>query len=70
MGYWAYCRHPGCFEPVPEPTIREVIADEQYCADGHKNLATMSRDDVLLELVERIEALEAEVAALRQQPLP
>ncbi|MCP3017415.1 hypothetical protein [Cupriavidus basilensis] len=64
MGAWAYCSHPGCEQGLSKPTGREAIEGEQYCADGHRNHASMTRDEYVVELSERVEELESEVATL------
>lgn len=62
MGSWAYCRHPLCDRGLPKPTPREVIDGEQLCCDGHRNPATMTMGELVIELAERVEELETKVA--------
>jgi hypothetical protein len=61
MGAWAYCRHSGCEQGLDKPTAREVIEGVQRCNSGHDNEPTMTKDELLIEMYERIEALEAKV---------
>lgn len=62
MGSWAYCSHPGCEQGLRKPTGREVIDGEQYCREGHRNAPSVTRDDLILELAERVEELEIQIA--------
>lgn len=62
MGAFAYCRV--CDTPMDKPTAREVIEGEQHCLNGHWNEPKMTRDDLLIELAERVEELETKMATL------
>ena len=62
MGSWAYCRHQGCFQPLDKPTGREAIEGEQYCADGHRNHASMTKDEFIIDLDSRVRELEEQIA--------
>ena len=62
MGWeWAYCRHCDC--GLGKPTAREVVEGVQHCANGHANTVTMTKDEFLIELAERVEELEARLDA-------
>lgn len=57
MGAWRYCTK--CGEGMPTPTDRQVISDEYPCPHcGEENDPIISRDDVLLSMLDRIEAIE------------
>ncbi len=58
MGAYSYCKHPECFCAMPPATAREVLEGEQTCIMGHSNEPNRTEKDVIIELVERIEALE------------
>lgn len=63
MGWaWSYCRHPGCDQGLARATLREVIDGAQLCGAGHENEPNVTRDEALLDLFERVEALESKVA--------
>lgn len=65
MGWeWSYCR--SCDRGLPRATIREVLDDAQVCANGHNNPPNVSKDDLLAELFDRVEALEQEVKTLKE----
>jgi hypothetical protein len=57
MGWeWSYCRH--CDRGLRRATMREVLDGTQYCADGHANTPNVTKNDLLVELFERVEELE------------
>lgn len=61
MGWeWSYCR--GCDRGLPRATISEVVNGAQFCSAGHENTPNVSKDDLLLELFDRVEALEAKLS--------
>ena len=62
MGAWAYCGE--CNTGLSKPTAREVVNGAQTCNNGHPNPATMTKDELLIDLAERIEQLEARLALL------
>ncbi|WP_157378464.1 hypothetical protein [Burkholderia ubonensis] len=63
MGWaWSYCRHPGCDQGLIRATAREVIEGVQRCQAGHVNEPNVTRDELLIDLMERIEALEAKTS--------
>lgn len=64
MGAFSYCQHKDCDRPLAPATLDEVIEGEQTCNRGHANSPNRSRDDLLLEMAERIALLERKVAAL------
>lgn len=61
MGAYAYCIHPGCGQGLGEPTAREVVEGIQYCPALHANNPSKTRDELLIELAERIADLESKV---------
>lgn len=64
MGSWAYCSHPGCHQPLDKPTAYEAIEGEQYCSDGHRNRASMTKNEFIVDLDSRVRELESEVATV------
>lgn len=55
---WAYCKT--CNHPLSEPNVAQVLNKEDYCCSscGAINYTHKSLADVVLELHERLEALE------------
>ena len=63
MGWeWSYCRHQGCELGLAKATAREVIEGVQRCPAGHGNEPNITRDELLMDLAERIEELESKVS--------
>ena len=61
MGWeWSYCR--SCDLGLPRSSMREVLEGVQCCSAGHENTPNVSKDDLLVELFERVEALEAKLS--------
>jgi len=61
MGWeWSYCRE--CDKGLPKASTREVLDDAQYCSEGHKNPPNVSKNDLLVDLFERVEALESKLS--------
>lgn len=61
MGYHAYCLK--CDNCRPKPTINEVIEGVQdcnYCGNIHK-IEDWERQRAIIDIVERIEAIEAKL---------
>lgn len=58
--HWSYCMH--CDLGLPRATMREVLDEAQYCGTGHANAPNVSKDDLLVELFERVEALEEKLS--------
>lgn len=58
MSSYAYC--PACSEGLPAPTVREIITNEWNCrhCGVHQEVNEDHQQDVLIELLDRIEALE------------
>ncbi|MCW3657878.1 hypothetical protein K6L27_06855 [Burkholderia cenocepacia] len=64
MGWaWSYCRHSGCDQGLAKATAREVIEGVQRCASGHDNEPNITRDELLIDLAERVAELESKVNA-------
>ena len=58
MSYWKHC--DTCDAEMPEPTPRQVLGAEYLCHACRNDNDTGKRlEDVVLELLERIEALES-----------
>jgi hypothetical protein len=54
-----------CGAFVKEPTPREILSDSWECAKGHhQKVSTEDKVDLLVSLFDKIEHLEAKVAAL------
>lgn len=59
---YAYCTKRGCDGELDEPTPEEVLEGEQVCPScGRGNSTTKTPNDLILELVARIEFLEAQL---------
>jgi hypothetical protein len=59
MGSYAYCSHKDCGRPLSKPDAQEVIYDTWRCTAGHYNYNhTYTKDDLILDMAERLEALE------------
>lgn len=55
---WAYCSK--CEASMSEPTVEEALKNEYHCKScGHNNFPNKSMADIVIELNERLEALEA-----------
>lgn len=69
MGWeFSYCN--SCGEGLPKSTPREVTDEQQECRQCHAcNPPNVTRDDLLLELIERVEELETNVAKLLRNGL-
>lgn len=60
MGAYAYCEK--CQNPFGEPTAREVIEGAKICPYcDETNQVRKTKDDLLIELVERVEELETKL---------
>lgn len=55
---WEYSYCTKCDLGLRKATPREVIEDVQFCAAGHPNTPNTTRDELLLELIERVEVIE------------
>ena len=66
MSNFAYCSHRfggandgvSCGAPLGVPTAREVVSGTQTCPYGHEVPASMTRDDLLIYLEDRINGLD------------
>lgn len=56
MGAWAYCCE--CDEGFDPPSAQEVVDGYRLCRKGHKNWVSTTKDELLVQLEERIKALE------------
>jgi hypothetical protein len=57
MGWiWSYCT--SCDEGLRRATPQEVLDGKQYCVNGHENEPNVTKEDLIAELFERVEALE------------
>lgn len=65
MGAYSYCRCRGCDMPLGRATLSEVVDDNQYCSRGHRNPPNMTRDEALVELDERLAAIETRLGIER-----
>lgn len=55
---WQFCHW--CDHQMGEPDVNEVVAGAQACPEcGHEQHPLKSTDDLLIELYDRIVALEA-----------
>lgn len=62
---YSYCTHAGCGYGLPEPTIAEAIeVADIYCPMGHANPCLKTPGEALLEMFERLKALELKVGLL------
>jgi len=61
MSNYKYCDNDRCMEAIKDgPTTRQVIEDDYSCPHcGASNDPLKSVKDVFMELVERVEAIEA-----------
>lgn len=58
MGAWVYCDKCECGQD--KPTVRQVLEDDYRCHCCDAPLRTvMSKKDALLEMLDRLEAIEA-----------
>lgn len=54
---WAYCSK--CETGMNEPTVEEALKNEYVCPTcGHNNFPNKSLADIVIELSQRVEALE------------
>ena len=56
MGCYAYCENCGCY--MNEPTVREVLTNSYECKCGTINQPIKTTEDIIIDLVERVEKLE------------
>ena len=63
MGWvYSYCTARGCSEGLPKATLEEAIEQKDiYCANRHANDCNVSTSEALIEMFERIKALELKV---------
>lgn len=55
---YSYCPH--CSEGMPKASIHEVLADIQICHHcGVSSPPNQTKDEILLDLIDRVEQLEA-----------
>lgn len=56
---YSYCTHKGCGYELPEPTIADIC-----CPMGHANPCLKTPGEAMLEMFERLKALELKVGLL------
>lgn len=62
MSYWRNCENSECHKELKGPSTREIIEDEYRCpeCDTAQSIDAWERNQALLGLLDRIEALEIE----------
>lgn len=66
MGAWAYCDFCDC--GLDKPQAFEVIAGKRLCPKcDHCAPIRQTKDDLIIELAERVEALEQAIERLQQK---
>lgn len=59
MSVWSYCI--GCGDPLPLPDLKDAVRGAQICSDcgrEQRPLDTHTKDEIVGEILDRIEALE------------
>lgn len=63
---YSYCTHRDCDEGLEKATLEEAIEQKDiYCTNGHANDCNVSTSEALIEMYERIKALELKVGLLK-----
>ena len=62
MGAFRYCR---CEHPLPKPTPREDLIEDQICPGcGEHQRSVQSRDEWIVELWEEIQEMNKSIACI------
>lgn len=66
MGWeYTYCCARGCNEGLPKATLEQAIEQrDMYCSNRHANDCNVSQTEALLEMFERLKALELKVGLI------
>lgn len=67
MGWeYTYCNTRGCNEGLPKATLEQAIEQSDiHCSNGHANPCNVSQTEALLEMFERLKALELKVGLIK-----